>query len=253
MKEKILLIAGGSDPAGSEIDGTPDSTYNRQHSFGNQLALRLDRKPINIAMRGVSNGCITRSVLEWFDKFYDENTMDVFVLVGWANSSRMEAPFHRPTWYNEQNPSADWVSETSFDFLQVQHGNKSPNRDERDILDRYNDFIIHEEIFLEILSANYALQLQYFFKMKKIPYLLVNTLYQFTKSNNHIQFYLKQIDSKRYLDFDNNEEPFYYKYAAMGYKNLKAQYFHHSEEPHLRYAEHLQSYIKQHNLEDPNV
>ena len=253
MKEKIILIAGGSDPAGSEIDGTPDSAYNREHSFGNQLAKRLNRRPINIAMRGVSNSCIMRSVLEWFEKFYDSNTMDVFVLVGWANSSRMEAPFHRPTWYNEQNPNADWVSETSFDYLQIQHGLKSPNRDERHILDRYNDFIIHDEIFLEILSANYALQLQYFFKMNKVPYLLVNTLYQFTKTNNHIQFYLRQIDGKRYLDFDNNEEPFYYKYAAMGYKNLKAQYFHHSEEPHLRYAEHLQNYINQHNLEDPNV
>lgn len=253
MKEKILLIAGGSDPAGSEIDGTPDSEYNRQHSFGNLLAKHLGRRPINIAMRGVSNGCITRSVLEWFQKFYDSETMDVFVLVGWANSSRMEAPFYRPTWYNEQNPNADWVSETSFDYLQIQHGNKTANRDERDIYDRYNDFIIHDEIFLEILSANYALQLQYFFKMQKIPYLLVNTLYQFTKTNNHIQFYLSQIDRNRYLDFDNNEEPFYYKYAAMGYKNLKAQYFHHSEEPHWRYSEHLRDHIIKYNLEDPNV
>jgi hypothetical protein len=253
MKEKILLIAGGSDPAGSEIDGTPDSAYNREHSFGAELAKRMDRRPVNIAMRGVSNGCITRSVLEWFDKFYDAETMDVFVLVGWANSSRMEAPFHRPTWYNEQNPNADWVSETSFDFLQIQHGVKPGNNDERDIYDRYFDFIIHEEIALEILSANYVLQLQYFFKYKKIPYLLVNTLYQFTKTNHHIQFYLKQIDAKRYLDFDNPEEPFYYKYAAMGYKNLKAQYFHHSEEPHWRYAEHLHNHITQHNLENPDV
>ena len=35
MKEKIMLIAGGSDLAGSEIDGSDDSYYNRDNSFGN--------------------------------------------------------------------------------------------------------------------------------------------------------------------------------------------------------------------------
>jgi hypothetical protein len=253
MKEKILLVAGGSDPAGSEIDGTMDSAYNRQHAFGNQLALRMDRRPINIAMRGASNGAITRSVLEWFDKFYDPATQDVFVLIGWANSSRMEAPFHRPTWYNEQNEFADWTSETTNDYLQIQHGNRPGNSDERDIYETYTDFIIKNEIFLEVLSATYALQLQYFFKHNTVPYLMVNTLYQFTKSNHHIQFYLKQIDGKRYLNFDDPEEPFYYKYASLGYKNLKAQYYHHSEEPHWRYADLLRDYIHENNLEDPYV
>jgi len=253
MKEKILLIAGCSNSSGSEIDGSPDSEYNRQHSFGNQLALRLDRKPINIAMRGVSNPAIARSVLEWFNKCYDQETMDVFVLVGWTSSSRMEAPLHRPTWYNEQNPNADWISESAYNFLQVHHGAKPGNADEQPIYERYPMFIVNEEIFLEILSANYALQLQYFFKSKSIPYLQVNTLYQFTKFNHHIEFYLNQIDRTRYLDFDKPEEAFYYKYADLGYKNLKAQYFHHSEEPHWRYADHLLEHIKTHNLEDKNV
>lgn len=253
MKEKILLIAGCSNSSGSEIDGTPDSRYNRDHSFGNQLALRLDCKPVNIAMRGVSNPAIARSVLEWFDKCYDAESMDVFVLVGWTSSSRMEAPLHRPTWYNEQNPHADWISESSYNFLQVHHGAKPGNSDEREIYERYPMFIVNEEIFLEILSANYALQLQYFFKSKNIPYLQVNTLYQFTQLNHHIEFYLNQIDRLRYLDFDNPKEAFYYKYADLGYKNLKAQYFHHSEEPHWRYADHLLEHIKQHNLEDKDV
>ena len=32
-KEKILLIAGCSHAAGSEIDGDEDSQYNRDHSL----------------------------------------------------------------------------------------------------------------------------------------------------------------------------------------------------------------------------
>lgn len=37
MKEKIMLVTGCSHAGGSEIDGTEDSAYNREHSFGNVL------------------------------------------------------------------------------------------------------------------------------------------------------------------------------------------------------------------------
>jgi hypothetical protein len=248
MREKIMLIAGGSDPAGSEIDGTMDSEYNRQHSFGNLLANKLGYRPINIAMRGVANGAITRSILEWFQLFYKPEEMDVFVLIGWANSSRMDAPCHRPTWYNEQNPNADWTSKTTCDFIQIQHGNKPLNPDEMVIYNSYDAFIIANEAYLEVISATHSLQLQYFFNMHKVPYLQVNTLYQFTKNNTHVKFYLDLIDRKRYLDFDNPNEPFYYRYANMGYKNTKAKYWHHGEEPHRLYSEHLYKHITENNL-----
>jgi hypothetical protein len=58
MKERVLLIAGCSHAAGSEIDGTEDSIYNRQHSFGNLLAEKLGRRPINIASSAANNQCI---------------------------------------------------------------------------------------------------------------------------------------------------------------------------------------------------
>ena len=88
---KYLLAAGCSHTAGSEIDGTEDSEYNRQNSFAGILAEKLDRKLINIASHGSSNPTIARSVLEWFDENY-KGDMDVFTLVGWAESSRMEIP-----------------------------------------------------------------------------------------------------------------------------------------------------------------
>ena len=39
-KEKILLIAGCSHTAGSEIDGNEDSTYNRENSYGGLIVRR---------------------------------------------------------------------------------------------------------------------------------------------------------------------------------------------------------------------
>ena len=40
-KEKILLIAGCSNAAGSEIDGKEDQQFNRDNSFGALVALSL--------------------------------------------------------------------------------------------------------------------------------------------------------------------------------------------------------------------
>ena len=51
-KEKILLVAGCSHMAGSEIDGNEDSTFNRQHSFGALVAKHLGRKVVHVAQVG---------------------------------------------------------------------------------------------------------------------------------------------------------------------------------------------------------
>ena len=68
QKEKILLIAGCSHTAGSEIDGKEDSASNRKHSLGGIVAKKLNRKPINISQVGATNSGIARQVLQWFDK-----------------------------------------------------------------------------------------------------------------------------------------------------------------------------------------
>ena len=77
MKEKILLIAGCSHAAGSEIDGTEDSSYNRQYSFGNLLANKLGCRAINISSSASNNQCIARTILEWFSECYNSEIMDL--------------------------------------------------------------------------------------------------------------------------------------------------------------------------------
>lgn len=246
MSENVLLIAGGSDPAGSEMDGSEDSIFNRQNSFGNLLANKLNYRPVNIAIAGSANTGIVRSVLEWFDTQYKPN-MNVFVLIGFADSIRMEAPWHRPTWHNKNNPHVDWFSETSIDYMRITPGLKKYNDDE-DLIEDYQRFMSCAEPYLQIYSANLILQLQYFFRSKNIPYLLCNTLYMFDKENKQLQWYLKQIDSIRYINFDNNDESFYTRYANQGFKNPLAKYFHHGVEPHKLYAEYLHEYIIKNKL-----
>jgi len=246
MSDKILLIAGGSDPAGSEMDGNEDSLFNRQNSFGNLLANKIGYTPVNIAISGSANTGITRSVLEWFDTEYKPNSK-VFVLIGFADSIRMEAPWHRPTWHNKNNAYADWFSQTSVDYMRITPALQKYNDDE-DLIEDYQRFMACAENFLQIYSANLVLQLQYFFNSKKIPYLLLNTLYMFDKNMKQLQWYLKQIDNKRYINFDNNDESFFTRYDKLGFKNNLAKYLHHGIEPHKLYAEYLYKHITTHNL-----
>jgi len=248
MSKKIMLIAGGSDPAGSEIDGSCDSPYNRQHSFGNLLAQKLGYEPVNIAISGSSNGGIVRSVLDWFNHNYTTDG-DVYVIVGWADGIRMEVPFYQKTWYNKEwDKYADWYSPTHDDYIRINMGYKGNGSKEQDFIEGYHRFMADNELYLEILSVTYVLQLQYFLKMHKVKYLFVNTLQMFTQEHDTLKWYKDQIDRKRFLEFDNNAESFYFKYANLGYKNTKAKYFHHDEVPHQLYAEHLFEYITKNNL-----
>ncbi len=240
---KIMLIAGGSDLAGSEIDGTEDSTYNRQHSFGNLLAGRLGYEPVNIAQNGPTNGTIARSVLEWFDSNYNPNEMELFVLVGWSESARVEMPVDWPTPYETNNPAADWFGDSCRDYLRINMGWPGMHDREKTIIADTQEFIAKYTTYFEVVSANLVLQLQYFLKMHKVNYLMCNTLHMFTKGN-HLDFYVNLIDHKKYYNAYNNDECFYWKYKNAGYQNTKAKYWHHGEEPHRLYAEELYNFIK---------
>jgi hypothetical protein len=243
---KICLIAGCSHTVGAEIDGFIDSPFNRSHSYGNILAEKLGYKPINIAVCGYTNSAIARSVLEWFS---EHDTTDVFVLIGWSESARIEAPFEYPTWYQEQDGKyCDWFSKTSMDYLQININHHGFSEKEKDIQEDYKRFIVNRIEYTEITSANLVLLLQYFLKYKNVDYLMCNTGYMFNQDKiKHLNFYLYSIDNRKYYKYNNNNESFYIKYLNLGYPNPKAKYGHHSATPHKLYADELYNFIKDNN------
>jgi hypothetical protein len=252
MKKKIMLIAGCSHAAGAEVDGNEDSAYNRQHSFGNVLGDKLGRQNINIASSGSTNSTIARSVLEWFAREYNSETMDVFVVVGWTESSRLELPVdNREAHYEINSPSIDWISQTGKSFIRINQGWTGADAWEREILPGYQKFIAENLTYLEIVSANLVLQLQYFFKMHGVEYVMCNTMHMFERCKP-LQFYLTMIDATRYINFDNNDNCFYWKYRNAGYTNPKAKYWHHNETPHSLYAEELLTFISSNNYGTPS-
>lgn len=243
-----MLIAGCSHTAGSEIDGSEDSSYNRQHSFGNQLASKMGYRPINMAEPGSTNPTIARSVLQWFKEEYNSFTMDVYVLIGWTESSRMEVPWHRLSHYHAHNPYGNYNPTTSTNYLRVNLGWGGTDPEEKELIPEYHRFMAMNETYLEIVSANAVLQLQYFLDSKNIDYLMCNTMHMFNPTNTHLDFYKSLVDATKYYKFDNNDDAFFWKYKNAGYENPKAKYWHHDEAPHRMFADELYNFIEAENV-----
>ena len=248
-----MLIAGCSHAAGSEIDGNLSSPENRKASFGNVLAGMMDHQPINIARNGSSNSAIHRSVLNWFtlnQELVSNQHNNIFVLVNWAESCRMEAPVPHAVGI-DQDTCADWADPSFLDSVQV-NVMTNPHQvapQEKEAFLTTQRFLVYSTIYTEILTAKDALSLQYFFQTQGVRYLMTNSGIAFSNHNmKHLKPYLSKIDAKRYYMYRNNDYGFYEKYRKQGCLNPLANYGHHGADAHLSRATDLNNYIKQKNI-----
>ena len=246
--EKLLLVAGCSHTTGSEIDGMHDSVYNRQHSYGNRLAKLLNRTPINIADPGTSNIGIGRSIIDWLGNEYNADSTDLFILIGWTESIRMEIPSQRIHWYDKHNEYHDWFSLAARWYWRCNPGWYGGDNEEKEVIPLIHKFMATHEYYIEIQSMINVLQIQYQLKYLNIPYLMCNTMHMFTEGNTYLDVYRNNIDADYYYNWNNNDESFYWKYKNLGHVNEKAKYWHHGEIPHQLYAEELYNYMRSTNV-----
>ena len=248
-----MLIAGCSHAAGSEIDGNLSSTDNCKASFGNVLAGMIDHEPINIARNGSSNSAIHRSVLNWFtlNKDIVENiNNNIFVLVNWAESCRIEAPLPNASGHS-QDACADWADPSFLDSIQINAMMETHMvaEHERGEFMAAHRFLVSSEVYMEMQTAKDALSLQYFFQVHKIRYLMTNSGEAFHNKNmRHLKPYLTKLDTARYYKYRDNDYGFYEKYRQAGMKNPNAKYGHHGADAHYSRATDLANYIKQKNI-----
>lgn len=241
-KERILLIVGCSHAAGYEINGGEDSPENREMSFGNKLAGMLGRTPVNIALGGFSNGAIFRSLLEWLNKKYDPETQDLSVLVAWTEPFRMDIPSNvlAAVYDDGKFPAERFVANTFFTQMVGVFGaeTQDPN------LMPYREILLSDKChpYLDVMSLTQMIAAQQLLANLGIGYLMCNTM-------NHpavtpiTATYLSALNKDLFVDILEPSKCFYFYYRDQGYDNPKAQYWHHSEEPHQLYAEYLHQYI----------
>jgi hypothetical protein len=244
-----LLIAGCSQAAGHEINGEQDCEYNRQHSFGNLLAQRLDREPVNVAQGGLSNAGIVRSVMTWFHEVHDPAD-DVAVLVAWSEACRLDIPQSPEVDY--ANPAADHYFNSHRDFLQVNISMEiTPEMNEneqRNILCAQR-FMIEQQAYCEIQTMQNIMMLQNYFAARGVQYLMCSTMELYNanslgRPNKWTRHYLPFVNTDVFMDFNDPDAWFYWHYRNAGYENPLAKYWHHDEEPHALYADKLYDYVK---------
>ena len=248
-KEKILLVAGCSHAGGYEIDGDMDSPYNREHSFGGLLTKQSrifsDRKLINISTGGISNSYILRNVLLWFQECYNPDLHDVFCIVAWSDSSRWEMPLAHGQYIPDNNEYLPWFTDKHNDYLTIQLGwiHEHPDRMEQVPMQKtYHNLIAEFPEQMEILSFNYALQLQWFFKSHNIDYVMCDTLHNFKSQTLWITPEL--IDATKYFNAGNPDEAFFLKYDRLGYANVSRDFMHLGSDAHYEYSRELEVFLK---------
>ena len=232
-----MLVAGCSHAAGSEIDGTEDSDYNRQQSFGNLVAKELEYEAINIASGAATNPTIARNILEWIDENYLPDEMHLRVIVAWTESSRIELP-HSTRIFRYYQPNIAWESKTDLFYQRVNLGYPGSTEEEKRTIPGYQKFVANNLVYFELLTINLILQIQFYLKMKQLDYIMCSTMPMFS-DNTHINHYINKVDESRYLNFNNDAEAFFWKYRNAGYTNPKAKYWHHNEVPHQLFAEQI--------------
>lgn len=240
-----MVIAGCSHSSGAEIDGTLDSKYNREHSFGNLFAQKMGYIPVNISTPGATNQLIARHILRWFSEnktIVNNKNNNVALLVNWTESVRIEAPFEFPA--DTSFPSSDWPVDQEM-FLQINPGYTGYSNREKEKQERYHRFIAHEVPFCELLSLQMVLMIQYFCKANNYRYFMSSTGYVFTEENlPWTKTYMRMVDDKHYYSFRVKDDSFYEKFKQRGFVNPKAQYGHHGEEAHKAHADDLCTYFK---------
>jgi len=109
---------------------------------------------------------------------------------------------------------------------------------ERELIEHWQTFLFKNDDWLELYSLNLILQIQFFLKYKNIKYIMCNAGHMCKKSPCTVG-YTKFIDNDKFLNLFDATQSFYEKYKLLGYKNEKARYWHHGEEPHKLFSEEL--------------
>lgn len=242
---KQLAIFGCSHAAGFEIHGGMDSKENRESSFGNILANRMGRVPVNAAVGGSCSAAIARTLLSWVTTELNPAD-DTYILVCWTEGARLEYPHDRGFDYKTNNLYADyWLPENDM-FIQINMGldpEVDYGGDEKDLITYWQKHNAEFNYSSQIELVNLIIQAQLLLKSKGIPYTMCNTMYALDPYNKFLQLYYGFIDTSTYIDFNFPDRNFYHYYKDNGYLNKKAKYWHHGREPHELYAEKLYGFI----------
>ena len=181
----------------------------------------------NLAMGGRGNDRISFTTKLWF---HQNGTDNVFAVIGLSSTHRHDY-LTNDGWKKGRIPNMEstwrtWKTGDALRFINDRHGWDVDQQGEMRFLD-------------------HVLDLQNFFSLKNVPYVMYNALPNTIKSKNKdIRAYVDMIDSKRFYKLDSSHYDFVIKNNLI----VSADDPHPSTEGHTKWAEQLKDFIDANNL-----
>jgi hypothetical protein len=193
----------------------------------NTLANEYNLELINIAMGGRGNDRISFTTKLWFEQ---NGYQDTFAVIGWSSSFRNDYVTN-DGWKKGRIPNMDltwrtWKITEQLKFVLSNIGWDIENN-------AYMNFLDH------------VLDLQNYFKLNKIPYLMFNALPQIINNNiKDFKILFERIDQKRFYKIETSHLEFIQQNNLI----VSPQDPHPSTEGHLIWAKLIKEYIDVNNL-----
>lgn len=192
------------------------------------LAEEMDCELFNIAMGGRGNDRISFTTKLWFEQ--NENMKDVFAVIGWTSAHRMDYVTN-DGWKKGRIPGMDMTWRTWKIVDQIKFVKSCPGWD----VDQNGSMRL----------VDHVLDLQNFFKLKKIPYVMFNALPpEWFRNIKDIDTMFNSIDRSRYFQIESSHLDFIQKNKFI----VSPSDPHPSAEGHKEWAKLLQTFIDANNL-----
>lgn len=191
------------------------------------LAEQYDMDLYNLAMGGRGNDRISFTTKLWFEQ---NNKINVMAMIGWSSTHRHDY-LTNDGWKKGRIPNMEstwrtWKTGDNLKFIYSQQGWDVDQQGQMRFLD-------------------HVLDLQNFFKLHQIPYVMYNSLPNtITTSNTDLETLKRSIDRKRFFEFDSSQYEFIMKNKLI----VSPKDPHPSEEGHMRWAKQLKEHIDANNL-----
>jgi len=191
------------------------------------LAEQYNMELHNLAMGGRGNDRISFTTKLWFQQNTAE---DVFAVIGWTSTHRHDYltndGWKKGRIANMESTWRTWKTGDNLKFISRQQGWDIDQQGQMRFLD-------------------HVLDLQNFFKLHQIPYVMYNSLPNtITTSNTDLETLKRSIDIKRFFEFDSSQYEFVNKNKLI----VSPKDPHPSKEGHEQWAEQLKEHIDANNL-----
>ena len=191
------------------------------------LAEQYSTELFNLAMGGRGNDRISFTTKLWA---HQNNTDDVFAVIGWSSTHRHDY-LTNDGWKKGRIPNMEstwrtWKTLDNLRFVQTQKGWDVDQQGEMRFLD-------------------HVLDLQNFFELHKVPYVMYNALPNPVQTKNaDLELFAKLINYDRFFNFETSHYDFVMKDKLI----VSPDDPHPSAEGHKQWATQLKEFIDANNL-----